>query len=162
LVAAHCWLLTHPADCFPFSVPQVFATASLLPLSVLAQSSSSSTGTSGGGSGVPAFVESISGAYPIDWAQVPDVQPALTIQSDTELGPCVCDLTWSSCDANCVCDPDCTASEKATFSAALAEGPQSEQVLTCLDPELVSINDRGALTVTLVNNLLCVAEDNSQ
>ena len=30
----------------------------------------------------------------------------------TDLGPCVCDLLAAACDANCACDPDCTATDK--------------------------------------------------
>lgn len=50
----------------------------------------------------------------------------------------------------------------ARFSGALNEGPVNEKVLTCMDRELVTVNQRGSLTVALVDNMLCVAEDNSQ
>jgi len=120
----------------------------------------SSTGSSGS-SAVPPFIATFSGRYPVDWSLVPTIQPALDIPADTDLGQCVCDLTWASCDANCNCDADCSVTEKLRFSAALPEGPKATTVLTCVDPSLVSINDRGALTVTLIDNMLCVAEDNN-
>lgn len=55
-----------------------------------------------------------------------------------------------------------SVTERNRFSASLPEGPVSQSVLTCVDPDLVTINKRGALTVSLVNNMLCVAEDNSE
>ena len=137
---------------------QLCLSAFTLPLSTVGQSSS--TGASGS-SAVPPFIATFSGRYPVDWSLVPTIQPALDIPSDTDLGQCVCDLTWASCDANCNCDADCSETEKLRFSGALPEGPKATRVLTCVDPNLVSINDRGALTVTLIDNMLCVAEDNN-
>ena len=35
-------------------------------------------------------------------------------------------------------------------------------VKTCMDPDLITVNQRGGMTVALVDNMLCVADDNSQ
>jgi len=106
-------------------------------------------------------ITSISDHYPIDWSLVPAVQPDFVIPDNTDIGQCICDLTWNSCDVNCKCDPDCTATEIDQFSSSLPEGPKSTKVMTCMDPDLISVNRRGALTVSLVDNMLCVAEDNN-
>lgn len=50
----------------------------------------------------------------------------------------------------------------ARFSSASNEGPVITTVKTCMDPDLVTVNQRGGMTVALVDNMLCVAEDNSQ
>jgi hypothetical protein len=134
--------------------------------------SSSSTGSSSGSStdddntpasGVVASTVTYSGRYPINWALIPSSSSSLSIPSDTDVGPCICDLTWNSCDVQCLCDDDCDDTQKKQFNGPLlAEGPVSNKILTCLDPNLVSINARGALTVSLIDNMLCVSQDNSQ
>jgi hypothetical protein len=58
--------------------------------------------------------------------------------------------------------PLSSATEVARFSNTLEDGPKTDSIPTCLDPELVTINQRGALTVSLVNNMLCVTQNNSQ
>lgn len=148
------------------ALPTVLTTAAILLTLTLAASlthAQSSTGTSGSSSSAVApFVVTFSGAYPIDWSLVPDTQPALSIATDTELGTCICDLTVSACDVNCVCDADCSVTEINRFSATLDAGPKSQSIPTCLDPDLVTVNQRGALTVDLVQNMICVTENNSQ
>jgi len=139
-------------------------TSTALAQSSSSTGSSSSSDSSSPTSGVVASTVTYSGRYPINWALVPSTVSSLSIPSDTELGPCICDLTWSSCDVQCLCDPDCSATEKEQFSAGnlLPDGPVDTKILTCLDPSLVSVNARGALTVSLIDNMLCVAQDNSQ
>jgi hypothetical protein len=140
-------------------------TATLCTLTLTrAQTTTSSTGTSGSTSGgaVAPFVITFSGAYPIDWSLVPTTQPALSIPENTELGTCICDLTVGACDVNCACDADCSATEIARFSGTLPAGPVSQSIPTCLDPDLVTVNQRGALTVDLVQNMICVSQNNSQ
>eukprot|EP00823_Brevimastigomonas_motovehiculus_P002245 TRINITY_DN1406_c0_g1_i1.p1 TRINITY_DN1406_c0_g1~~TRINITY_DN1406_c0_g1_i1.p1 ORF type:complete len:620 (+),score=102.91 TRINITY_DN1406_c0_g1_i1:69-1928(+) len=100
--------------------------------------------------------------YSIVWSEVPSAATALSIASDAELGPCICDMTAGTCDANCKCDPECSETEKATFSSALNEGPVSYSVTKCVDDtELAEVNIRGGLTYSVIKGALCVAKDNN-
>ncbi len=121
--------------------------------------------------------------YTIDWSNVIAIEPASLLDAvNTDIGPCVCDLTWYACDPNCFCDADCSDSEIQQFSFALPEGPVSTDVLKCWDKDSVAMlpladsmadqrsylaskglfmNLRGRLTYTVFDNLLCVAVENN-
>ena len=80
--------------------------SSLLVASVLGQTSTGTSGsTSGGAVVLPAF-DTFDSAYQIDWSVIFAANPpaAFSIPENTELGPCVCDLTFNQCDVNCKCD----------------------------------------------------------
>lgn len=80
--------------------------SSLLLVSVHAQSSTGTSSSSSGGAVVlPAF-DTFASSYEIDWSSIYAATPtaALSIPENTELGPCICDLTFNKCDANCKCD----------------------------------------------------------
>lgn len=181
------------------SIQLLASLSSLLLVSVSAQSS---TGTSGSSAvQLPAF-DTFDSSYQIDWSVVYAANPpaAFSIPENTELGPCVCDLTFNQCDVNCKCDsvwsvdlkrsaaavcvwrthsfftaahpphvcvvPACVLLSSLTdigrFSSSLKEGPVVTTVKTCIDPDLITVNQRGGMTVALVDNMLCVADDNSQ
>ena len=42
--------------------------------------------------------------YVIDWADVVDTQPdpLLIEETNTDIGQCICDLTFDMCDVNCL------------------------------------------------------------
>lgn len=79
----------------------------------------------------------------------------------SSFGSCVCDLTFLACDFNCRCDTDCSAAEVALFSGSDDEGPRPSVVRRCFDPEVVEVNERGGLTSSLVDNMLCVEKENN-
>ncbi|KAJ3415305.1 Tectonic-2 [Chytridiales sp. JEL 0842] len=45
------------------------------------------------------------GILPVNWTQAALTTTPIDFQSD--LGPCICDLTANACDPNCCCDRDC-------------------------------------------------------
>jgi len=55
-----------------------------------------------------------------------------------------------------------TSTEKGRFNTKLQEGPYNYTVFKCTDPDLVTVNSRGAVTVTVINDLLCIAVNNSK
>lgn len=81
--------------------------------------------------------------------------------SNTEVGTCICDLTVQKCDLNCRCDPDCTDAEKALFSSTANEGPTDTKISKCVNSDVLRANAKGSLTSNVVNNLLCIEQDNS-
>ena len=104
-----------------------------------------------------------SSTFPVNADYVVTTGPtiATTSLSGTELGPCICDLTFATCDWNCNCDPDCTTAEKAAFTYTLTEGPSRDNITRCVDPAVVTVNKRGDITVDVFTNLVCVTKDNS-
>ncbi len=95
--------------------------------------------------------------YPIDWTSVPSsANAAATVDA-----PCQCNLTVARCDANCFCDTECTSAQRARFSGVAAAGRPSVDVFMCVDPSLVSVNDRGEVTSAIVDNLLCITKHNN-
>ncbi len=100
-------------------------------------------------------------AYVPDWNQVDTTPNTFSIASNVDVGPCVCDLTSDICDANCYCDTNCTATEIARFSDRLPEGPYNYTIFRCTDPDLITVNSRGAVTVTVINDLLCISVNNN-
>jgi hypothetical protein len=77
-----------------------------------------------------------------------------------EMGPCTCNLNAGLCDASCGCDPDCTAADIALFASFLPDGPVTQNLTSCVDPDLVRVNKRGDLTANLLGNLMCVTKEN--
>jgi tectonic-1/3 len=99
--------------------------------------------------------------YTVDWSSVPATQPAALDTNDRDVGPCICDMRVSECDRNCYCDSDCDATIKLHFSESEEQGPKTTSVSKCIDPDLVKVNERGGITTSLVNNLLCVEKENN-
>ncbi|KAL6590893.1 hypothetical protein U3516DRAFT_571035, partial [Neocallimastix sp. 'constans'] len=57
-------------------------------------------------------------------------EPALNFKTD--IGQCICDVTYNKCDINCCCDPDCTGEKKYFFSGeCLLEGPEENNKPMC-------------------------------
>ena len=105
-------------------------------------------------------IEQAQVTYAIDETALSTTASIPTLKN-TEIGTCICDLTVARCDLNCACDPDCTAAEVARFTSTANPGPPATSVVKCVDPEVVRVNARGSLTASAVNNLLCIAQDNS-
>mmetsp|Transcript_22034 Transcript_22034/g.43794 ORF Transcript_22034/g.43794 Transcript_22034/m.43794 type:complete len:719 (+) Transcript_22034:24-2180(+) len=100
-------------------------------------------------------------ALPINWSHVATDPAARSYKDNVDIGPCICDLTWNHCDYNCHCDPDCSAQEKSSlFTGSRPEGPQL-RITHCSDPDLIATNQRGGLSASFVDNLLCVETDNN-
>jgi len=105
-------------------------------------------------------------------APAANATPAVRAQpANTDLGPCVCDLTASYCDANCECDTvslgrDCTSTELALFTNAYtvpikisnASSIPPALVPLCVSPDtFLKINSPTVLD----NSPLCVARNNN-
>ncbi|CAG9313766.1 unnamed protein product [Blepharisma stoltei] len=94
------------------------------------------------------------------------------IEDDTDPGKCVCDLTANSCDVFCCCDDDCSSTLKDLWDT---EDPSTNRCLNSKFTKYYSLkcpssNDnyfysarRGIKSATsdIMNNLLCVDQDNS-
>lgn len=88
------------------ALSSVLLAASSLPLSfVSAQSSTGVASSSSSAVLLPAF-DTFTSSYEIDWSVVYAANPpdALSIPENTDLGTCICDLTFNKCDINCKCD----------------------------------------------------------
>lgn len=101
----------------------------------------------------------------IVWGDIPDAadRPAQLVTENTDIGQCVCDLTYQACDANCGCDADCAQSYRNNWNSADAkdEGPVALETNMCIDSDELSVNTRGELHVSVADNLLCIQRWNS-
>jgi len=86
---------------------------------------------------------------------------------NTDLGPCVCDLTWKACDANCQCDAaveggDCSETELALFTDEYGVGFKREnkpsEVPMCFSADTFA---KLNTPMRLENSPLCVAKNNN-
>jgi len=78
---------------------------------------------------------------PAPWT-LPDGKSSIGPRLEEEgkdMGPCICDLVVQICDANCECDPDCSATEIERFSAsygvAIKEQTYEEDIGRCLSKD---------------------------
>ncbi len=83
---------------------------------------------------------------------------------------CSCDLTAGACDANCCCDPECSAEAVKRFEElgnCLPDGSMSDAVTKCFSKSSLStINPKFPLkpidtAMAALDGLLCVEYDNS-
>ncbi len=83
---------------------------------------------------------------------------------------CSCDLTAGSCDANCCCDPGCSAEAIKRFEElgnCLPDGAMSDTITKCFSKSrLNTVNPKFPLkpidtAIAALDGLLCVEYDNS-
>lgn len=73
-------------------------------------------------------------------------------------GSCSCDLTASSCDANCCCDADCSEDDKDAFVCVAPPTPLTE---ACTWEEHVVYSNTQELVTRTATGLFCVHVDNN-
>lgn len=103
--------------------------------------------------------------YAVEWTAVADLADQTASEDPArrgEFGSCVCDVTHLECDFNCRCDTDdCSEDQIKLFTSSDPEGPRDLSVRRCVDAELIEANERGGLTTTLVDDLLCIEKVNN-
>ncbi|RHW68074.1 hypothetical protein DPX39_110069500 [Trypanosoma brucei equiperdum] len=103
--------------------------------------------------------------YPIQWDDVPLKQPPARVLSSPYLGRCACDDTWGSCDPNCCCDDDCSASERNKFHFCLREGWTNHTLERCqqsFTPTKTTVGERGYINKSIIGHrALCIIKSNN-
>eukprot|EP00002_Diphylleia_rotans_P003783 TRINITY_DN12686_c0_g1_i1.p1 TRINITY_DN12686_c0_g1~~TRINITY_DN12686_c0_g1_i1.p1 ORF type:complete len:607 (+),score=82.88 TRINITY_DN12686_c0_g1_i1:51-1871(+) len=95
--------------------------------------------------------------YPIDWSKV--IAEETNIADDEDIGPCICDLTFSKCDPNCCCDTDCSEGDIQLFTECLPEGPVDDKIRFCVEVDTVRVNQIS--DVEILDDQLCVKKENN-
>ncbi|KAJ8048063.1 Tectonic-1 [Holothuria leucospilota] len=94
-------------------------------------------------------------------AQTTEATPTESTQLEfnTDLGPCICDLTANGCDVNCCCDEDCSDDDRATFSECLDQNYLVDTNV-CLQSSVVFRNNSPDVVQVSDPSLFCVSRDN--
>lgn len=88
-------------------------------------------------------------SYVVDWNAVPTTAPAVANTLTSSFGSCVCDLTENQCDANCCCDPDCSATLVAnTFTTCVNPLTKKDINYLCVAKSLVTISNLATLGIS--------------
>ncbi|XP_072015474.1 tectonic-3-like [Amphiura filiformis] len=89
-------------------------------------------------------------AVPTDATELPE---------NTDLGPCICDLTINGCDVNCCCDPDCTTDDRNTFSECIEDTNVVDERL-CIQSDIIFLENTPETVDTSNPSLFCIVTDN--
>eukprot|EP00051_Salpingoeca_urceolata_P006706 m.88748 g.88748 ORF g.88748 m.88748 type:complete len:559 (-) comp14953_c0_seq3:101-1777(-) len=87
-------------------------------------------------------------------------QTQTSTPSSFDFGSCTCNLLPDNCDANCCCDPDCTAADKEAFTVCLVPPTASRRM--CVYDDWVVTDNTQLRTERTNNNLFCVFTDNNE
>ncbi|XP_071964939.1 tectonic-1-like [Antedon mediterranea] len=82
-----------------------------------------------------------------------------TIEANTDIGPCTCDLTGNACDVNCCCDSDCSPDDISTFSFCNNQDLSNEDRV-CFSKETIYNINNDEVTTETVGGLFCIYTDN--
>ncbi|XP_046859607.1 tectonic-1-like [Xenia sp. Carnegie-2017] len=75
---------------------------------------------------------------------------------------CICDLIVNGCDPNCCCDPDCSPSDKETFTECSETKFVVYDDRVCVSDQLIYVHNVPFRTINTGDGLLCIYRNNNK